>query len=382
MSSLSITTETIYPFFANRNLLKWAKSADTILSDINNELSIDPKTAITSYKKMIEQLSLANKMYAKAVGVNINNFYEYIDDIMRNHKIEDYNKLSNINKYKASKNLFRLTVPNYIFTFISSHREVLPKEIIDKVLPIVTNITYARNSQLLNIYIKKTLIMKLLIMNSKDKNLILGYYNYSRFLYLYSILKDNNLDPIAYNPNSGSMYFTISYSNKHQKEQIFDSIRKINKNLAPITIDEVRLYINTPIGEISQVRKLYDKRCKRYHTKQDIIDNLDHKTPNIIRKIIHELLSKYSRKTYIHSYNEMLGIILKNNIIVEDYCEKVGKDGMIFRVPLKSTIEWKVLSSKDVRKLTVNDIDIAKLLEAYKEIINPILKVISSIKIL
>ena len=380
--SLAVASREIYPFFANRNLLQWAKSPETIMSDIYNELSIDYKTAITSYQTMIERLELANKEYAKEIDNSIDTFYDYIRDIMKNHKLEEYDKLSNLNKYKALKNLYRVTVPNYIFTFIELHKHVLPKSIIDKVLPIITNTTYVHNSKLLNLYIKKLSIMKLLTMNSKDKNLILGYYNYSRFMYMYIIMQDNKLEPIAYNPNSGSLYFTISYLNKHKKEQIFEDIRNINKSLAPINIDEVKLYINTPIGEILQVRKLFDKRCKRYHTKQDIIDNLSHKTPNIVRKIIHDLINKFSRKTYKYSYNEMLGFLLKNNIIVEDYCEKVGNDGMSFRVPIKNNDEWKVMTCTEVRKLSINDIDISKLLQAYNDIINPILKVISSVKIL
>ena len=371
-----MTSNYIYQFFSNRNLLQWPKSNQLIISDIYNELSLSSNSILQSLLLLNNKYKKANELYKKFISYSMmDKFYNHITNTIN---IEDYLKLSNLNKYKAYKKIFRISIPNYIFTFIELHKSLFPIELIEKIFPILINLSYSNNITLNN-YIKRTLLLRILLTNSKDKSSIMNYYNYNRFLYMYTLLKSYNLEPIIYNPNSGSMYFTISYSKQQKKEQIFESILLLNnKNVASIIIDDVKLYINTQIGEISQVKNICDKRKR---SKYSILDNIEHKTPNIIRKIIHDLISKYSNKSYKYSYNQLLGCVLKNNIIVEDYCEKISLDGSILNVPIIKEDSFIELDSSEVRKLNINSINNNLLLSTYHDILNPILRVISTSKI-
>lgn len=388
MTKEDITNSYIYRFFSNRNLLQWPKSNILIPSDIYNELSLSYDTIIDTLLKVDDVYNRVDKEYKDTITDSMmDRFYIHIDDILSKNKDDNYTRISNLNKYKAYKKIYRMTIPNYIFNFIDLHKSLFPIELINLFNIIISN-DINSISTLLNSYIKRTLLLKLLISNSKNKSSVIDYYNYSRFLYMYTLLTSYNLEPIIYNPNSGSMYFTISYSKIYKKEQIFDSIHILNNNnKVPIILDEVKLYVNTQIGEISQVKKLYDKKNKRSKIKYTIVDNIDHKVPNIIRYIIHDLITKYSSKTYKYSYNHLLGYILKNNIIVEDYCEKISLDGSILSVPLKKIKDdtndksFTNLESKEVRRLSINNLDLSLLLNKYNDILNPILRVISSSKV-
>ena len=361
----------IYHFFSNRNLLQFPRSIETIDGDITEEFHRDSNHVISGYTRMKKQLSIITNEVCveecQELYDNAPTFKNFMKLIMDN-KINEYQILSN-NRQVVLKNLYRITVPNFIFTFMTMHKGILPNKTIERILPLITNIVYLKDNKMLNLYIKKSLAMKLLM--EIDKKNFKDYYNYCRFKYLYDKLLELKLAPKLYNSNNGALYFTISYSQSSQKEQIFERLR-LNNNSALIKIDEVQLYINSNIGEVSRIRKLFDKRWKKFHT--DISDNMSYNAPNIIRKIIHNIINNFSKKTYKYSYKEILAYLFKNNIRVEDYCEKVDDDGVLLRVPIQH--EWKLMTAKDVRVLTINNIDIKLLLESYDMVLKPILHVI------
>ena len=366
----------LYQFFSNRNLLQWPKSTETLISDINEEFGIDSNAMLNGYAIMKKQLNkITNESCVKELDlIYSSKFKDNIKEVLEEARKDlEYKRLC-AQKSHLLKNLYRITIPNFIFSFVSSHKKILPENTIEKILPLITNVVYVKNHSALNTYIKKSLIMKILI--DIDNRNFMEYYKYCRFRYLYDRLIELKLTPKCYNSDSGALYFTISYSQGSQKEQIFEKLRSINNNCAIINIDEVQLYINSNIGEIARIRKLFDKRWKKFHT--DISDNISYVVPNIIRKIIHNLIDKFSRKSYKYSYNQMLGYLLKHDFIVEDYCEKVGNEGTILRVPINK--EWVTMSSKEVRKLTINDIDIKLLLDSYESILKPMLQAIINSK--
>ena len=373
--SIPLITNTpleIYHFFSNRNLLQFPRSIETIDSDITEEFHSDSNLIICGYTRMKKQLSVitnevcveeCQELYDSAP--TFKNFMKLIMD----NKINEYDILCK-ERQVVLKNLYRITAPNFIFNFITMHKKILPDNTIERILPLITNIIYLKDNKMLNLYIKKSLAMK--ILNDIDKKNFKDYYNYCRFKYLYDRLIELKLTPKLYNSNNGALYFTISYSQSAEKEQIFERLRSNNNNGALIKIDEVQLYINSIIGEVSRIRKLFDKRWKKFHT--NINDNMSYNAPNIIRKIIHNIITNFSRKSYNYSYNQMLGYLLKSNIRVEDYCEKVDNDGVLLRVPMQQ--EWKLMTAKEVRLLTINNIDIKLLLESYDMVLKPILQVI------
>lgn len=355
----------IYKFYSNRNLLQWPKSNETLNSDLKAELSINYEDAIKTFIKMKKQESIINKIIEK----NSNNtFIEYMKQVLTN-KGNEYNSLSKV-EYCAKKYLYRLSIPNFIFSFAIDHKSILPNNISNQVLPLIENTTYNKQNDKLNTYIKKSLLLDI-FMNTSD--MFLDYYDYCRFLYMYNRLVYYKFTPLIYNTYTGSLYFTISYNLNDQKEQIFEELHKPNNNNVNIDIDEIKLYVNSELGEITKYRKLCDKRYKKFHT--EISDNMSYKIPNIIRKLIHSLIDKYSHKAYKYSYNEILSYILKNNIIPEDFCEKINLNGDSFIVPING--KWVDIDSKSVRLLTKNNIDINLLLDKYKDSINALLLILS-----
>lgn len=361
-----VDLKTLFTFFANRNLLQWPKSINTLLSDIQTELSISSNEAIHSYNAMNKQFQLVKKIYNKLLDYS--KFDKMNSLISSFEPIKEYNQIINLNKHEVLKNLYKVHIPNYIYLFIDSHKEYLPNDLISKVIPLITNITFNKKSDLLNDYIKRILLFKVLSLNI-DKDKLLSYYNYNRFLYLYTIVKMNNFIPISYNINNGILYFSIPYRLDKKKEQIFeDTYQSLILNNTTIIFKYVRLYINTSIGEITQVKNLRDN-------SYNINDMIDYNVPNIIRKIIYNIIRNYSSKI---SYNQMLSYVFKNNIQLEDYCQKISNNGTIFKIPVNN--QWIEISNKELKNYEYSDLDLNLLLNDYQEVINPIVKILSTFK--
>ena len=358
--------KSLYTFYANRNLLQWPKSINTLLSDIQIELLISSNDAINSYNAMIKQFELVKKVYNELLDYNK---FDNMNFLVSSFKpIKEYNQMINLNKHEVLKNLYKVQIPNYIYSFIDSHKNYLPDNLINKVIPLITNITFNKKSNLLNDYIKRTLLFKILSIDI-DKNKLLSYYNYNRFLYLYSLIKVNNFIPISYNINNGILYFSIPYRLAKKKEQIFEDIyQSLISNNIEIIFEYVRLYINTSIGEITQVKNLRDN-------SYDINDMIDYNIPNIIRKIIYNVIRNYSSKI---SYNQMLSYVFKNNIQLEDYCQKISNNGTIFKIPVSN--QWIEISNDELKNYKYSDLDLNLLLNDYQEVINPIVKILSTFK--
>ena len=377
------SNQELYQFYSNRSLLKYPKSINTLFADIKEELNINKKSAILSYNKMNDQFDYIINNHQdifNEINKNDSYLYIYMKNLLDNQKLKEYSELNNDLKYCANKYLYRISSPNYIFTFINSIQDFLPKSFYSKILAPIISINFNNDNNYLNQFIKKSIIFRSLLKNIKSsKNkLLLEFYNYSRFLYLFNIIKNNNLIPITYNIMTGTLYFTISYSNYPKKEQIFERLHDINSNNSHINIEEVKLYINTQFGEISNCKKLFDKKCNTYQTKRYVSDNIIHNVPNIIRFIISDIILKYINKKYIYSYKNLLGFILNDNILIENYCKKNNNDGTLFEVPINDN--WITMSNFEVRKLLIKDIDIKLLLDSYQELINPILSVVNIIK--
>ena len=377
------TNQELYAFYSNRSLLKYPKSINTIFADIKQELNISKKSTILSYNMMNDQFDYIinnNQDIFDEINKNDSYLYFYMKNILDNQKLSEYSDLNNDLKYCANKYLYRISSPNYIFTFINSIQNLLPKPFYSKILASTISITFNNYNHILNQYIKKFIIFKCLLSNIKSSknNLLLEFYNYSRFTYLFNIIKSNNLIPITYNIITGSLYFTISYSNYSKKEQIFERLHNINSNNSHIDIEEIKLYINTQFGEISNCKKLFDKKCNIFHSKRYVSDNLLHNIPNMIRFIVSDIILKFINKSYNYSYKKLLGFILNDNILVENYCRKNNNEGTLFEAPINN--KWVTMSNSEIRKLSINNIDIKLLLDSYQELINPILNVVNAIK--
>lgn len=360
----------LFKFYSNRNLLIWPRSRETLACDLKNELCIDYNSAANSFVALKVQNQINHKIQNDE-SYDTTQFKKYIKEVL-NSQNSEYRKLST-SPYQALKNLYRITVPNFIFEFIELNQEVIPSVITDKIAPIVSGTTYNRQNSKLSNYIQKICLMNAL--NSIDKN-SKEFYNYNRFVTLYNMIINQNLTPMAYNVRTGALYFTFSYNLYKEKEQIFENLRKNSSNLISPNIEEVRYYINTEYGEIATVRKLFDKRVKRYKT--DVSDQMAFSMPNIVRMIIHDLFSKFSNKNYKLSYTQMLGYRLRNTIIVEDYCEKINRDGSTFSVPINN--KWETMSAKEVRLLSKASIDEGLVLETYKDLLNSIKQVMTEFK--
>lgn len=377
------SNEELYKFYSNRSLLRYSKSINTLFADIKEELNIDKKSAIISYNKMIDQIDYINNCQNIFNELNKNDsyLYFYMNNIISNQMIKEYSDLNNELKYCANKYLYRISCPHYIFNFINLLQNYLPKEYYTKILAPTLSISFNNSNNHLDEHIKKFIIFKSLLQNlklSKNKLIFIDFYNYSRFLFLFNIIKSVNLIPITYNVLSGNLYFTFPYTNKQKKEQIFEELHHINSNNFDIIVEEIKLYINTEFGEISNCKRLFDKKCNTFHIKRYIDDNISNDVPNIIRMITSNIILNYINKSFNSSYKKLLGTILNNNIIVENYCRKINNNGTIFEVPINN--KWITMSNSEVRKLLIKDIDVKLLLNSYQELINPILSVVNAIK--
>ena len=368
--------EDIYSFYSNRALLKWPRTIHTLLSDIYEEFNIDYKEVLKIHYNIHNTSTKVCNIFTEFVNSSIlDNFYIHILNNL-NNKDSSYLKLSNLNSFKIYENIYSIIIPDFIFKFIEDHLNIFKNnKDINNILHIIIDSLYIKNNVYLNNYIKKYLLLKLLIETNKDKSSLLNYYNYKRFEYMYKILESNNLKPIAYNPNSSSLYFTIPYSISSKKEQIIERLSNFNNSSIQIQTNEIKYYINSYIGEILKLKR------KRTYNSNIIIDNLDFKTPNIIRKIIHSILTIYSNKRYSKPFSYLIGEVFRYNIIPEDYCAKINNNGSYLLVPLNN--EWVKLSSKEIRQLSINDIDISLIIDSeyFKKHIDMILKIISQSKL-
>ena len=358
----------IYKFFSNRDILKWPKSINTITSDLQEELSINYKSAIASYIAMCKQKAI-NKIILESSKSNAKDFIMHMKTTLANLDPE-YGNYSET-KYLISSNIYRIAAPNYIYTFINQHKTLLPKCITSTITPLVYNTIYNKQNQKLNNNIRKAILVDYF---TKLDNSFKDYYNYCRFKYLYDKINEYKLTPFLYNKYTGALYFSFSYSLSAQKEQIFEGLSTSNNNIENIDLDYIKIYINSSIGEITKYFRLSDKRYKHYQ----ISDDLSYTIPNIVRELIINLLQKLSNKNSKFTYNEVLSYTIKKNIIVENYCEKIDS-GTYFKVPINN--EWIIKSANDLKLLSINDIDIPFLLEEYQEDISSILQAITSLKI-
>lgn len=360
----------LFKFYSNRNLMVWPRSRETLACDLKNELCIDYNSAAGSFVALKVQNQINRKIQNDS-SLDSTKYKKYVKEVLDTQSPE-YRKLSSA-PYQALKNLYRITLPNFIFGFMESNRGIIPPVITDKITPIVSGTTYSRQNAKLSNYIQKVCLMGAI--NSLDKNST-EFYNYSRFVSLYNLIINQNLTPIAYNIRTGALYFTFSHNLYKKKEQIFENLHKNVPNLISPNIEEVRYYVNTEYGEVATVRKLFDKRVKRYKT--DVSDQMVFSMPNVVRMIIHDLFNKFGNKNYKLSYNQMLGYRLRNTIIVEDYCEKISRDGSTFSVPIDNN--WETMSAKEVRLLSKAAIDEALVLETYKDLLNSIKQVMIEFK--
>ena len=338
----------------------WPKSKETLSYDLQKELSVDYTNAANSFMALKVQNEINRKIEVDNKNFDSTTFKQYVKKALES-KSPEYQKLSR-SPFQALKNLYRISLPNFILDFMDMNKDIIPEVITNKITPIVSNTVYNKHNSKISNYIQKICLLKTI--TSLDKRGV-EYYNYCRFVSLYNIIVNNNLIPVSYNPHTGVFYFTIPYNMYNQKEQIFESI---HNNLFSTTIENVRYYINTQYGEISTVRKLFDKRVKHYKT--DISDQMDFTLPNIIRMIIHDLFNKFANPNYKLTYIQMLGYRLRNTLMVEDYCEKLNRDGSLFNVPL--TTGWTTMGSKEVRVLNKSLINESLLLESYDELLNTV----------
>lgn len=349
-------------------MLKWPKSINTITSDLQEELCVNYKSAVASYIAMKKQQAINNVILENNKN-DAHEFIEHMKDTLSNLSNE-YKKYS-MERYIVSKNLYRISIPNYIYTFINQHKLLLPKSITNTITPIVSNTVYNRQNQKINNNIRKAILVDYFAKLDKD---FIEYYNYCRFMYLYDKVVSHNLTPFLYNKLNGALYFSLPYKLSIQKEQIFESLCNSNNNTENIDIDFIKLYINSAIGEITRYFRISDKRYKHYQ----ISDDLSYSIPNIIRELVANMLQKLSDSNSKFTYNDVLNYTIKKDIMVENYCEKIDS-GTYFKVPIDN--EWIVKSADDLKLLTINNIDIPFLLEEYQENIDSILQAITNTKI-
>lgn len=366
----------LYQFYANRNILYWPKSAETLANDFKSELDMNYYDCVASFLSMKNHNDNSiQKESIKSIQDDPNKksmFSAHIDNVLNN--MSPLYKEWSIPKYRALKNLFRARIDNYIFTFAKQHEELLPRNTIRRIMPLITNVTYCKNNNRMNLYIKKNLLMKILC--ALDSRMI-QYYDYCRFCELYNTIGAHKLLPVCYNTNTGVFYFDIPLKRIQCQEQIMKDMRAIKKNSAPVEVDKVLLYIHTDIGEIARILKLSSNRRNKYLT--DISDNLSPNIPNFIREVIHTILIRFSKKDSPCSYKEILAYLYRENLLVENFCEKLGSSGNAFRVPMDGL--WYYMSSKDVRKLSKSRIDFKLLMNTYQSVINPILQILIAVKL-
>ena len=371
MKTVTCQMKELFHFFANKEVLPWSRSMETLFADLQEEIGINRDNAIRIFLQMKEIADSISDIYDKSKNETQNSKFRRVVKYAPRTLNEEFKKLQNVGKAHSIKWCYRISIPKdiYMELFIKMHSNILPSNITDKILPMISTVlesSLPSKLKAIKNHIAYNLLFKALeLISDHDVDAIKTYYVYTNFFVLYNTVIEAGFIPKAYNPFSGTLYFSIPYKMRNKKEQIFDRIhaQKWHKQ-CKFVLEQVRLYIALPCGEIAHVRNLYDTTKPTSLNRFVVKDKLSFRIPNIIRKLMHKIVTDSGLFNYDYKYINLLSKIIRSNSSAADYCVRYGKVGDEFGVPL--SFGWKTVNAKQLLHMGYTDINMKLLLKTYE----------------
>lgn len=397
-----ISNRFIYNFFSNRSLLQFPRYVSTIAADLINEYSIN----INDIRLSMCLMYYYNRKFIEEIDGDVDRnsadiFIKHMETVLYKSSSDtttmelkaQYHQYNNIDS-GAHKNLYCCNYDNYIYSFISIHKEYIQQSLYTLLLSTIPSMTYCSKNAYIDNYIKKFIVINLLKYLYGD--VVIEYYNLCRFMYLYTHVNNMGAIPILYSNQNGVLYFDVSYNKKHKKEQIIERIYSNTDSFGKIDVNEVFFHIHYSNneykdcagGSITKYRSLYSSNItvsngiRKYRTVKihDTFPMNDY--CNVSRKILHSMIKVKDYKSQLGSlYTLWRDRIAKNRAPIEYAClYKQEAQYSMYRLPLRNCSNGAdICADSEIHKYSFKDLDISNVIDKYHKILSNTINTLLSI---